>query len=142
LHILRSLSAIASAATNGIRLFQRPVSTQGCAEETFPDKEIILYIDYSDILLTILLYEGQNPEGWNNGGFTYLKRAPPREHNNEERRKTYWNTIITALQEIISNDALNKKIDHLVLTGTLADDHDLHNAIQSAVGGFVGNVSL
>jgi hypothetical protein len=129
-------SAIASAAANGVRLCQCPVSAQGCAEETFPDKEMILYIDYSDILLTILLYEGHNPEGWNNGGITYLKRAPTRENSNEELHKTYWNTIVAALREIISDYALNKKIDHLVLTGIRADDHDLHNAIQSAVGGF------
>lgn len=136
LSYLQTNSAIASAAANGIRLCQCPVSAQGCAEETFPDKEMILYIDYSDILLTILLYEGQNPEGWNNGGFTYLKRAPLRENSNEELHKTYWNTIIAALRETISNYALNKKIDHLVLTGTRADDHDLHNAIQSTIGGF------
>ncbi len=129
-------SAIASAAANGVRLCQCPVSAQGCTEETFPDTEMILYIDYSEILLTILLYEGGSPEGWNNGGMTYLKRAPPGENSNEEFHKTYWNTIIAALQGTISDYALNKRIDHLVLTGTPADDRDLHNAIQSAVGGF------
>jgi len=124
-------SPFAAAAANGIRLCKCPIFAQGCALEGVYEREMILYIEYTELTLTMLLYEGLDPEMWNDGGIACIRRTPS-EHD-DEIQADFWNSTIEVLRMMLS-EALRNRIDYIVLSGTLASDTRLHEAIQFGLG--------
>lgn len=122
-------STIASAAANGIMVCRCPLSARACQTEHFQRNYMILYIDFSDTLLTMRLYNGNHPEDWDFGQPIFIEPSPPIGANNSE----YWDHAVRALRMMVSQSTSTDVIDYLVLSGERADEEDLRNAIQSGV---------
>lgn len=124
-------SAIASAAANGVQVCECPQWARACFEEGFPSDEMILAIDHSDVLLTAFLYGGLARE---DQGIIDTRRALPLQSHNKDRENTYWRGVALDLRDLISRNMAGRRLDHLVLSGSRADDRNLHDAIQSGIG--------
>lgn len=140
----------ATAAGYRVRLCRCPMLTQACSEFSPRGKEMVLYVDYNEFAITIVLYEVTNPEEWNDGGISYIQRTPKdsatgdhdadSDHDMEEKavatsaaQTEFWNDTIEILRDMASK-ALRNRVDYLLLSGTRAADHKLHEALKLGLG--------
>jgi len=131
-------SAIAAIVANGIGVCRCPQSPAGCAEDQQFLQEMLLTIEYTEALLTIYLFERIGsfiPDDWQNGGILYtVPRVSGRSDNSsQQRRESFWENVTSKMKAMVA-ETPKKGVDQIVLVGSLANDTDLHRAIQSAVG--------
>jgi hypothetical protein len=131
-------SAIAAIVANGIGVCGCPQSPASCAEDQQFLQEMSLTIEYTEALLTIYLFERIGsfiPGDWHNGGILYtLPRISGRSDSSSQQRwESFWKTVISKVKAIVA-ETPEKRIDQIVLAGSLANDTELHQAIQSALG--------
>ena len=112
--------------------------------------EMLLHVDYdgsddavSGALINVSLLEVLNPAKWHDGGITWVGRLPsPRilsplpEAIQELYLIDFWNGVASNIRTMVSEYALNRRVDYLVLSGSRASDQDLREALQSALAGF------
>jgi hypothetical protein len=129
-------SASAAIVANGIGVCPCPQSPPSCVEDQQFFKEMLLTIEYTEALLTIYLFESVGnfiPDDWHNGGILYtVPRVSGRSDSSSQQRwENFWKTVTSKVKAMVA-ETPKKGIDHIVLAGSLANDTDLHQAIQSA----------
>ncbi|KAK5042932.1 hypothetical protein LTR84_012004 [Exophiala bonariae] len=138
----------ATAAGYRVRLCRCPMLRDLCSELSPRGKEMVLYVDYTEFAITIVLYEVTKPEEWNNGGVFYVQTVPKDAAHygvhgnvNVEEKPTvlptassdFWNKTMEILRDMAS-ETLQNRVDYLLLTGTQAADHELHEALKKSLG--------
>jgi hypothetical protein len=112
--------------------------------------EMLLHVDYdgsdgavSGALLTVSLLEVLNPAEWHDGGISWVGRPPsPKtlsplpEAIQELNLIDFWDGVVSTIRRMVSEYALDRRVDYLVLSGSRASDHGLREALQSALAGF------
>lgn len=146
----QTTSQFATAAGYRVRLCKCPMFVEGCSRSSTRTEEMILYIDYTEFAITVVLYKVSNPKGWNDGGISYIQRTPKEFTTSGNDLDTggdlrqaarvtsaaqieFWNKITEVLRDMKSK-ALQNRVDYLVLSGNRAADEKLHDAITSGLG--------
>ena len=131
-------SAIAAMVANGIGVCRCPQSPASCAEDEQFLQEMSLTIEYTEVLLTVYLFErigGFIPGDWHNGGILYtVPRISGRSDSSSQQRwESFWKNVVSKVKAMVA-ETPEKRIDQIVLAGSLANDTELHQAIKSALG--------
>ena len=87
------------------------------------DPAMVLGVDYTNVALAIHVF--RNYYSWSDGGkFFAIQSTPDRNHLNGK----FWRSVMRALRSMVAK-AENNQIDRIILSGTLANDSNLHHAI-------------
>lgn len=133
LSYFQSNSAVASASANGIGMCQCPLLARGCEEEHFSfPPQMVLAIDYSDLFLTMFLYERRRLEEWRGDKSPSVHRTVPIGNHRNASRRLFWAEVISELKRLFFT--ADSRVDHIVLSGSRAAEPDLHDAIQAVFG--------
>jgi hypothetical protein len=135
-------SAIAAIVANGIGVCRCPQSPASCVEDQQFVQEMLLTIEYTEALLTVYLFErifSFIPSDWHNGGILYTapRVSGHSDDSSQQLRESFWKNVTSKVKAMVA-ETPKKRIDQIVLAGSLANDTDLHRAIQSAVGIEIG----
>ena len=131
-------SAIAAIVANGIGVCRCPQSPASCAEDRQLLQGMSLTIEYTEAHLNICLFErigGFIPGDWHNGGILYTAPRISSRSDGSSRQlwESFWKNVISRVKAMVA-ETPEKRIDQIVLVGSLANDTELHQAIQSALG--------
>jgi hypothetical protein len=138
----QTTSAIAAIVANGIGVCRCPQSPASCVEDQQFLQEMLLTIEYTEALLTVYLFErivSFIPDDWYNGGILYTapRVSGHSDDSSQQPRESFWKNVTSKVKAMVA-ETPEKRIDQIVLAGSLANDTDLHRAIQSAVGIEIG----
>jgi hypothetical protein len=114
-------SSLAIAAANRIGMCACPYSPEAFSCDD--DPAMVLSVDYTNVALTIHTF--RNFYSWHDGGMFFTIRASPDRHHLNGK---FWCSIMRALRSMVAK-AENNRIDRIILSGTLANDSNLHHAI-------------
>jgi hypothetical protein len=131
-------SAIAAIVANGIGVCRCPQSPVSCMEDQQFWQEMLLTVEYTEALLTVYLFERSfsfTPDDWHDGGILYTaaRGSGRSDDSSQQPRESFWENVTSKVKAMVA-ETPEKRIDQIVLAGSLANDTDLHRAIQSAVG--------
>ena len=127
-------SAIAAIVANGIGVCRCPQSPASCVEDQQFLQEMLLTIEYTEALLTIYLFErifSFSPDDWHNGGILYtVPRVSGRsDDSSQQSRESFWEGVTAKVKAMVA-ETPQKRIDKIVLAGSLANDTDLQSRVR------------
>lgn len=124
--------AVMASLAHGIGVCACPQYWSGCAMAPIRPS-MVLSIDYSSSAIAVRLFESLLgwPSAWLDGGLTFDQEAPSPNASKSQTRR-FWQTLTSTLRGLFAAIPSHRRLDHLVLTGTQANDSMLHNAIRQS----------
>ena len=143
LSYFQTSSPLAVAAAYAINLCKCPMWGRGCAE-SFPWNPLtLLSVEFTGGILTIFLYESNNPSWHSDRGLLHvttdslsnitIDTITTQTQDETPSQRKFWKEITHVIQTLHARKN-QKPITHLLLSGTRANDTNLHRAIQKALG--------
>ena len=121
----------ATTAGHGVGLCECPALKHSCLQQEARSGRMILSVDFSDHALEIRLYDRVQPAEWKAGGISVLQAF---SYHESGRERKFWDSVTSAVKVLLA-EAIEYRIDHVVLSGENADAPELHQAIYHGLEG-------